>query len=327
MELMRGAGPGLRWRRRRLRGHRRAVTAVIGTLLALLVFLSIFGIFLTQYVPLWMTENELQLSITVANQMAQIKHDVDLLALEGLPGRSVSDPVTMQSQGVPVFAQPTQGILTFSQNQSLWTNVSFPLYALDNGVPQLEEPGFFQNTSSDGVLTMHLPDRYYVPQTYTLEQDAVLVGQPPSSETMLFTPQAQANVTGTIPAASFVLFRIEGNASTVASSGTAQVYSTFVSTEMYTSANGSNPFPATISLATLFPCAWAQFFNSTYNATFAPLGPPFVTVTVAGHPYSPGVCRAPGTPQIVSVRLPRVNSFMLTEVLIIMNVGTGNAPR
>ncbi|MCI4354935.1 MAG: hypothetical protein L3K06_06175, partial [Thermoplasmata archaeon] len=50
---------GQRYRRRhRLGKDTRGVVAVVGTLLAMLVFFSLFGIFIEQYLPLWMTDNE-----------------------------------------------------------------------------------------------------------------------------------------------------------------------------------------------------------------------------------------------------------------------------
>ena len=340
-------GPRSLWRRHRrgrFRGDRRAVAAVIGTLLALLVFLSIFGIFLTQYLPLWMTDNESQFSITVSSQFAQMKHDVDLLVLDGQAGHSVVDPITMRSEGVPVFAQPTQGILTFSTSLGLYTNISFPLDSIGPQGTRQDVPNFYQNAST-GIIRMYLPDRYFTPIQYTFEQDAVISSSPTGTgEVMLFTPSVSFSHTGTNTSLSMVLFRVQGNDTSSTSTGTDQVYTTLLGTQSYSS-ESANGIQVNITMETTLPCAWARFYNTTLSANPAgstpgsPYQSPFVFVLPAGtdvaktpptssQEYNPSTCQAAGptTPMEVYVVVPNVNDFSLTTVLLLTNVGVGNAP-
>ncbi|HTT25996.1 MAG TPA: hypothetical protein VMH90_03415, partial [Thermoplasmata archaeon] len=107
--------PSVRRRRyRRLRG-RRGVVSVIGTLLALLVFFALFGIFLTQYVPLWMTDNESAWTSQLQTSFATLKSNMDLQVALGSSGL-LATPFVMSSQGIPLIAQPTEGILSFVPN-------------------------------------------------------------------------------------------------------------------------------------------------------------------------------------------------------------------
>ena len=103
---------------------RRGVVSVIGTLLALLVFFALFGIFLTQYVPLWMTDNESAWTSQTQQSFAQLKSNMDLQVALGNTGL-LSVPFVMSSQSIPLIAQPTQGVLSFVPNTAgLFANVS-----------------------------------------------------------------------------------------------------------------------------------------------------------------------------------------------------------
>src|ERR1700691_4589759 len=101
--------------RRRLRGDRRAVVAVIGTLLSMLVFLSLFGVFISEWMPLWMNDNESQFTSETQASFAQLKSSMDLQT--ALQGPAVyATPFTMSSNGVPVLSAATAGILNFVPN-------------------------------------------------------------------------------------------------------------------------------------------------------------------------------------------------------------------
>ena len=103
-----------RYRRaRRLHGDRRGVVAVIGTLLALLVFFTLFGIFLTQYLPLWMTDNESQFTAQAATvRPVQVECRQPVQFSPSGP-QTLGTPFVVSSQGVPLLAQPTQATLIF----------------------------------------------------------------------------------------------------------------------------------------------------------------------------------------------------------------------
>lgn len=305
-----------RWRHARsrsLRHSKRGVAAVIGTLLSLLVFLSIFGIFITQYLPIWMTDNEASYATTVQTQFGTLKHDIDVLTLENIPGRAVSDPITMQSASIPVFATPTQGQLALAPVHGVYLNVSFSL----PGVPK-----FFQNYSSYD-LTMTLPDRYYVPVTYAFEDDAVISiqGAPTdvAGQVMDFDPSVIANTTstptGSLTHVSLSLFSLYGNTTRGGQSGTQEIYATLLSTQTYT------PTPRTglnIVQATDYPCAWSRFWNSSFQT-------PGLGFSL--YPLPQTACKTnPSGPTIVRVSLTSVTSMQVIVAAIGMSVGIGNPP-
>jgi hypothetical protein len=290
----------------------------VGTLLALLVFLSIFGIFLTEYVPLWMTDNEESFSNSVASQFGAIKQTMDSLYVSGKTSFAVANPVSMASNGVPVFAQPTQGILGFSEPSYLYTNVSFILGGTSHW--------FWQNFST-GMIQDRLGDRYYVPLTYALEGDSVIQSQSAYQQTVLFQPSVIANQSGARPSLYLTMFSMTGNNTNGAttSTGLAEVYTTYMSSQTYTGAYNTRVF---LNFTTYYPCAWSNSWNKTS-----------VTLNTSGYRFGPNVHPLPGPnaypvgacsnnlvqyPEKLQISFTPVSTFVLTVVYFQVNIGVGN---
>jgi hypothetical protein len=241
--------------RRRIRSNSRGVVAVIGTLLALLVFFALFGVFLTQYLPLWMNENEVTFTDQAETSMAQLKSDIDLqAALQGPPVFQTA--FTMNSQGVPLIAQPTVGVLSFIPfTPGVFANVTM------NPGPG-DGHAFSQNVTL-GTVTMYLPNRYYSPQTFSFEDDAVVQAQTDLTQILAFPPTMTVNDSGNTIAVTMSLVQLLGNASQVVSTGTQEVSSHFVFAQTYTSNGTGLPgsLAASFTLGTHYPCAWAVYLN------------------------------------------------------------------
>ena len=240
-------------RRRRFRGSSRAVVSVVGTLLALLVFFALFGVFITQYVPLWMTDNEAAFTGQTQASFATLKSNIDLQVALGAPP-SYGTPFAMSSQGIPLLAQPTGGILNFNpKTPGLFANVSFT-----------PGPGnaarFYQNMSL-GTLTMVLPNRYFATQTFSLEDDAVVQAQTPTQQLVAYPPSLNINVTGSQVGVTLSLIQLLGNSTQAISTGTQEVFSHYVLTQKYSNNATIRPISATFLLGTEFPCAWYTFFS------------------------------------------------------------------
>src|SRR3990170_4798380 len=103
---------------RRLRRDDEGVASTVGTLMALLVFLTFFGLIINQYVPVWMSESEASHVNTALGQFGGLKGAIDLQNLEAQVGGSEYVPVTAASavtlgvEGVPIFAVATIGTLS-----------------------------------------------------------------------------------------------------------------------------------------------------------------------------------------------------------------------
>ena len=275
-------------RSRRLHGNRRAVVAVVGTLLALLVFFALFGIFLTQYVPLWMTDNESQFTSQTATSFAQFKSNLDQqYLLNGPP--TYGTPFTISSQGVPLLAQPTQGTLSFlpttcplgfSVSKSTGI-IGQPVnlgYCVFQNITLTVGPGgsgvYSQHVAS-GVLQMQLPNRYYSGQTFYFENDAVVQSQGSFQQVLALPPPFNVTTVGgvanpgsnTSVITSFL--QLYGNPSTVVGQGTQQVYSHLRFSDIVAS-NGrgtGSAFALKYEIGTQYPFAWEHYFLSMMNAS------------------------------------------------------------
>jgi hypothetical protein len=281
---------GRRYRRaRRLREERHGVVAVIGTLLALLVFFALFGIFLTQYVPLWMTDNEALLTAQASTSFANYKSLVDAQYALGGP-QSYGTPFVISSQGVPLIAQPTQGSLIFLPNTcpgGLYSTGSFPAgTAADYGQPtnpaycvfanytESTGPGGTANYAqqiSTGTLELILPNRYYTPETFYFEDDAVIQSQSTGYQVMAFPPPLNVTVAATNTTVSDSFLQLYGNASTVFGQGSEEVYSHLKFTSLVTSNGAGTPFTFKFEIGTQYPCAWDPFlYHVLTNSGIAP---------------------------------------------------------
>lgn len=299
------------YRRRDLRRGQRAVVSVVGTLLALLVFFAIFGIFITQYVPLWMGENESVFSSQIQASIAELKSNIDLQSTLGGPA-SLSAPFPLSSQGIPLIAEPTAATLLYvPRAQGVYLNVSMQFGPSGR-------PNFYLNESL-GTINVQLPDRYYPAQSFEYEGDAVIQSQGDTQQVMLYPPTFTINTTGAHSSGSIGLVQLFGNASQQVSSGSVEVYSEFSNVQEYPT-NGSTaapgtPFAVNITLGTLYPCAWATFLNQTMHESGMP---------AASYTLSPSTCvPSLGQSTVIHLNLHSMSSFnlILANFNVVMGVG------
>ncbi|MDE1820580.1 MAG: hypothetical protein KGJ23_09350 [Euryarchaeota archaeon] len=302
--------PLKRLRGRRLQRSSRGVAAVVGTLLALLVFMTLFGIFLTQFLPLWMADNESMFANQVAGQLGEVKQCMDLLALYNIPGHGCSTPVTMQSGGIPVFATPTQGTLSFLQIPQLYANVSFNMSASPYGPPQPHGNTYWNNSPAE--ISMVLPNRYYTPVTYVITLGGLFQTQGGNQQTMLYQPSITATGTGFQQALSITLYYMYGNTTRLSSTGTNEVYVTYIQSQIWQTSNTA----VNMTFDTYYPCAWQSFLGNVLKQNG--IVPQF----------SPATCPANlglvDQLQQMHVYFPTVPTFTFTVATFTIQMGIGN---
>ena len=285
------------------------MVSVVGTLLALLVFFALFGIFITQYLPLWMTDNESAFTSQAQASMATLKSNIDLQIALGNPP-SYSTPFSLTSSGVPLLATPTQALLNFLPAQSgVFANVSMSVGPGGSGP-------LYRNYSL-GTVSMTLPNRYYSPQTFQLEDDAVIQSQSDISQIVAFPPLLTINSTGTQVGVSLSLVQLLGNATQAIGAGTQEVSSHFLFSQVFSSSGptGGGTFRAEFRLGTHFPCAWSNYLSNTMNRSG--VAPSHFTLT-------PNTCTASnGIAKIVDLSFLNISSFtlILGTFSIVLGVG------
>jgi hypothetical protein len=352
---------GRRYRRAcRLRHERHGVVAVIGTLLALLVFFALFGIFLTQYVPLWMTDNESLLTAQASTSFASFKGFVDAQYVFGGP-QSFGTPFVISSQSVPLIAQPTEGTLVFLPNTcpgGLYSLGTIPVGAgADLGQPinpaycvfanytESVGPGGVTNYAQQiqtGVLELNLPNRYYTPETFFYEDDGVVQSQSSGYQVMAFPPPLNVTVAGTNTTVSDSFLQLYGNASTVFGQGSEMVYSHLKFTQLVTSNGGVSgtptPFKFTFEIGTQYPCAWDPFlYHLLTNSGISPSNYRLANNFTSGNPatlkettllsstYTASSCfNSNGATTILSFSLLNVNYAQVYQAGVQVGLGVGS---
>jgi hypothetical protein len=308
------------------------------------VFFALFGIFLTQYVPLWMTDNEAQFTNSASTSFLTFKSGVDSQYALGLPP-VLGTPFTISSQGIPLIAQPTQGTLTllaptcpsgfFKTGTSGASSANFgqpvnPVYCVFENQTLSTGPGgssVYSQSAASGVLMMTLPNRYYASQTFYYEDDAVVQSQYGGHQIMAFTPPFNVTTVGgnTSVYSSFLV--ISGNATSIIGQGTEEVYSHLRSDQQF-SYNGYNQtfrtfhsFNYTYEIGTQYPCAWSRYITSMMNVSGVPTAQYSFTV-------SPAVtnCNNPnGLTTVLTLSLTSVNYLSLFIASTLVSVGIGSS--
>ncbi len=274
---------------RRFRRSRRGVVAVIGTLLSLLVFFALFGVFLTQYVPLWMTQNESQLSNGLVESLALLKSGVDdQYLLGGIPSYSV--PFTVSSQSVPLFAQPTvatlaylagcpSGFLSGGTPDEIGSCAYESLAYTDPTIAGDPAPHGYGETAASNFLEVSVPNRYYPPVVYYFLNDAV-VGEVSGSHqwTAVPPPLNVSKTPGNLSVQTSQLVLL-GNASSFTSIGSKDVTSHLLSHSVIssegrflTATNTPRTFKLTLTVGVFGLCAWYNYFENTTAAALGAAG-------------------------------------------------------
>ncbi|MCI4365062.1 MAG: hypothetical protein L3K10_03240 [Thermoplasmata archaeon] len=328
---------------RRLHHDRRGVVSVVGTLLALLVFFTLFGIFLTQYLPLWMTDNESQFTAQAEYSYALFKSNVDSQYQfpEGSP-QTLGTPFVVSSAGIPLLAQPTQATLVFlpstcpsgfyakgvagatAANYGQPINTAQCVFANVTYSHGPGSGGLFSQRVATGTLEMLLPNRYYSAQTMYFEDDAVIQSQSGGYQVMTVNPPLNVTHFGTNITVTSSLLQLFGNASTFIGQGSQDVYSHFrysasvSSNGVYVPANFSYiPFVYTFEIGTQYPCAWTSFITKTMQVSGV------ATSSYTFVPYS-GSCSNPsGASTVLTLKVSNVDYANLYYAGVQISLGVG----
>src|SRR3990170_278917 len=159
---------------RRLREDESGVASTVGTIMALLVFLTFLSLIVNQYVPVWMKDSEASHMSGAFGQMGTFKGNVDLQMLAALMAQNAGvhhvpittfSPVTLGVDGIPIFAGATLGTLDSFPLQSPWTTqLAYNIRGVSTKL----------NESSSGRIVLDVFNRYYLHQAIIYENGAVV---------------------------------------------------------------------------------------------------------------------------------------------------------
>ncbi len=322
----------------------------MGTLLSMLVFFALFGVFLTQYLPLWMAQNESQFTYQAQSSMETLKQYVDDQAIFGGP-RTYAVPFTMSSQGVALFAQPTQGSLAFAPGGCTQGFVSigvpvnpgacsFQTISLTAGPSSSQaqiQPILLQSTSN--LVQMQLPNRYYPSQTLYYENDAVISLQSGGQQRMLVPPPFNLTYSPTNTTLTLSYVVLTGSAASYQTQGTKDVYTALVSNASYSSFDrfvdpSKSPslltFNATFAIGTRNVCAWYSFLSLVLSQSKIPKESGSAPFANTGYVLSPAsapsaaACVNPaGTTTDITLNLYNINFAQIYSGITQISITTG----
>ncbi len=156
----------------------RGVASTVGTIMALLVFLTFLTLFTNSYIPVWMLDNERNHMNTVINQFGEMKGKIDILSLNaansnGMTEITMYQTIDLGADGIPVFASPTAGLLSYQPYSSGNNNteVAFDYHLVAGGKQ------YHYDQVGGGMVQFYAPNRYYAQQIVTYENGAIVIRQ------------------------------------------------------------------------------------------------------------------------------------------------------
>ncbi len=161
---------------RRIRLDEEGVASTVGTMMALLVFLTFLSLIVNQYVPVWMKDSESAHMDGALGQFGALKGAVDLQALAARMAGAEFTPttaasaVTMGAEGVPIFSSPTVGILYSDPNAGGFTVVFDYLIQTPSGGDMRARV----QDQSNGSVVLDVRNRYSPQQRIAYENGAVI---------------------------------------------------------------------------------------------------------------------------------------------------------
>lgn len=151
---------------RRIRRKEEGIASTVGTIFALMIFTSLLSMFMVQVVPVQIKENEAEHDMEVLSQLSQLRSVIDILTLTKNTNYTAYVPIKLGAPGVPVVASPTYGQLSVypaGLNSTYDLNVSF-----------VDNYSNYVSLHSQGSIQFTAPNRYYVPETFSYENGAII---------------------------------------------------------------------------------------------------------------------------------------------------------
>lgn len=167
---------------RNIRKNKEGVASVVGTIMALMVFLAFLSLFINQWVPVMINDNEATHMTQVINQFGNLKQAIDSLTVNwpNSEGMNIYTAVTMNSPGVPLFAAETPGELSLgitNRTGEFGYNVGEFSVKTSGGIGSYPDI----NQSSVGSIKFIASNRQYVTQSVIYENGALMIAQPEGS--------------------------------------------------------------------------------------------------------------------------------------------------
>ncbi len=230
-------------RRRRLDTSDEGVAATVGTIMALLVFLSLLSLITNQYVPVWKEDTEAYHMDDVMTQFSYFKGNIDSLIMNDFTDYPMYSTIRLGSEGVPLFAFKTSGELQLKLENNMWLNYT--------------EGSTNRSFPAKGSLSLSVFNMEYEPQTHIYEHGAIILEQSDRA-VIRASPPIRIEKHGEDYLVHLTMVDIIGAEEGISGTGAVGVTTELWST---TSRTVNNPENLTIEFTTRYPDAWETWFN------------------------------------------------------------------
>ncbi len=246
-------------RRRRgwlpLRRDTSAQSAAVGTILAIMVILTLLTVVTTRWIPVWIQGKEADHASVVDSQFAELKKTIDQQALIGTPGAGVGNPITLGQPGVPVFAPGSSGQLN---------NGAYGAGLYRNQLTIQNESQLFNQTAYGAIKYSTLNTRY-IQQTYLYEFGAIIINQS-DGQLLKAGPPFQFDNSSNATQIHLTLISIAGDGSSFASDDTVTLRTTLLFAPVVTQVNFTTPEVFWLNITSETADAWAIYLNKTISS-------------------------------------------------------------
>ena len=154
-------------RKRKLKDEDEGVATTVGTIMALLIFLSVLSLITQQYVPVWIHDSEAHHMQEVRGDFGEFKSNIDDLIIRDDIDYPQYSSLKLGTEGIPIFANPSRGRLTYEPSGEN-SNVSMRFTSADEG-------DLWRNSS--GNLEYTAQNREFEEQSLIYEQGAIILEQ------------------------------------------------------------------------------------------------------------------------------------------------------
>jgi len=161
---------------RNIKRDKEGVASVVGTIMALLIFLTILTIFVNTWMPVTLKENERSHMDEVMNEMGSIKSSTDNMiiysTLSGYSSTTVYQSIDLGAAGIPAFASATAGLLTVNPYSTGSTSRTYANFTVtENSIAKAK------SLTGGGSIEFYAPNRYYVQQWVAYENGGIVLKQ------------------------------------------------------------------------------------------------------------------------------------------------------
>ncbi len=252
------------------------MASTVGTIMALLVFLTFLSLITNQYVPVWMKDSEAGHMGEALGQMGVFKSNIDLQTLAAQTAQIVNRhyiPVTTFSSvklgvdGVPIFSSPTIGELTINQTRSAWSlwfqySISGNATTVAEGLNCVDSQGRLEGCG--GNVRLHVFNRYFPQQSIVYENGALIRAQA-DGQVVKGEPSFRAFVANNSAEIDFTLIDLFGTGG-VAGIGAEGIQARVISVDLQE--YGDLLTDVYVNASTAYGPAWFRFLNDTLGLAY-----------------------------------------------------------